>query len=141
MNMRGLFGRLADALVREGKKDSAKRVLDRCFEVLPETAVSYDFFTVPLIESYYKIGETAKANAIAAKLTRNVTDELAYYFSFPDEDLKRMDLTLQEGIFTIQRLSVIVKEAKQDKLATEAETTFKKYYDLYVQKVYQPASQ
>jgi hypothetical protein len=138
MNMRGLFGRLADALIREGKIDSAKKVLDRCFEVMPETVVRYDFFTVPLISAYYRVGETAKANIIAEKLTKNVTEELAYFFSFPDSDLRPMDMSIQEGVFTIQRLSVAVKEAKQEKLATQTEATLKKYYDLYVEKVYQP---
>ncbi len=138
MNMRGLYGRLADALIREGKADSAKKVLDRCFEMMPETVVAYDFFTVPLLGAYYKSGETAKANAIAEKLSKNVTEELAYYFSFPDKDLKPMDMSIQEGVFTMQRLSAVLKEAGQDKLATQAEATLKKYYDLYVAKVYQP---
>ena len=141
MNMRGMFGRLSDALIREGKRDSAKRVIDRCFEVLPETAVSYDFFTVPLIDGYYKVGETAKANALAEKLTKNVTTELAYFFSFPDDELKSMDLNMQEAVFTIQRLNAAAKDAKQNKLAAETEIALKKYYDLYVQKVYQPANQ
>ncbi len=138
MNMRSLYGRLADALVREGKLDSAKKVLDRCFGEMPEIAAGYDFFTVPLISAYYKTGETAKANAIAVKLTRNVTEDLAYFFSFPDKDLKPMDMTIQEGVFTMQRLNAVVKEAGQEKLAAETEATLKKYYDLYVEKVYTP---
>ena len=138
MNMRGLFGRLADALISEGKPDSAKKVLDRCFEMMPETVVGYDFFTVPLIAGYYKSGDVAKANALAAKLDRNVTDDLAYFFSFPDKDLKPMDITIQESVFTIQRLNAVVKDAKQEQLATKTEATLKKYYDLYVEKVYQP---
>ena len=138
MNMRGLFGRLADALIREGKPDAARKVLDRCFEVMPESVVPYDFFTVPLINGYYRAGETARANAIAEKLNKNVTDDLVYFFSFPDSDLKPMDLSIQESVFTMQRLSVAVREAKQEKLASQTEATLKKYYDLYVEKVYQP---
>jgi hypothetical protein len=138
MNMRGLFGRLAETLIREGKIDSAKKVLDRCFEVMPESTVGYDFFTVPLISSYYKTGEIAKANAIAEKLGKNTTEDLAYFFSFPDKDLKPMDMSIQEAVFTIQRLSVAEKEAGQVKLASQTEATLKKYYDLYVEKVYQP---
>jgi hypothetical protein len=141
MNMRGLFGRLADALIREGKMDSARRVIDRCFYVMPETVVGYDFFTVPLIQGYYKIGDNAKANQIAAKLSKNVRDDLAYFFSFPDKELKAMDMSIQEAVYTIQRLSVVAREAKQEKLATETETILKKYYDLYVEKVYQPSNQ
>jgi hypothetical protein len=138
MNLRGLYGRLADALIREGKADSAKKVLDRCFEMMPETVIGYDFFTVPLISGYYKTGETAKANALAAKLSKNITEDLAYFFSFPDKDLKPMDMSIQEAVFTIQRLSMVLTEAKQEKLAAETEATLKKYYDLYVEKVYQP---
>ena len=138
MNMRGLFGRLADALIREGKPDSAKKVLDRCFEVMPETVVPFDFFTVPLIDGYYKSGDIAKANVLAEKLDKNVTTELAYFFSFPDKDLKPMDMSIQEAVFTIQRLNVIVKEANQENLTAKTEATLKKYYDLYVEKVYQP---
>ncbi len=138
MNLRGLFGRLAEALIREGKSDSAKRVVDRCIEVMPDFTVPYDFFTVPLINVYYQAGETAKATAIAEKLGNNVSKDLAYYFSFPDQDLKSMDMSIQESVFTLQRLSVVVRDAGQEKLATQKEEELKKYYDLYVAKVYQP---
>jgi hypothetical protein len=49
-----------------------------------------------------------------------------------------MDMSIQEAVFTMQRLSVAAREANQEKLATETEATLKQYYDLYVEKVYQP---
>ena len=138
MNFRGLYGRLADALISEGKLDSAKKVLDRCFEMMPESVVAYDYFTVPLINGYYRAGETARANVLAEKLYKNVSEDLAYFFSFPDKDLKSMDMSIQEAVFTMQRLGGTLKDAKQDKLQARAEEALKKYYDLYVEKVYQP---
>ncbi|MEI6174441.1 MAG: DUF2723 domain-containing protein [Bacteroidota bacterium] len=141
MNMRSLFGRLADALISEGKKDSARRVLDRCFEIMPETVVPYDFFTVPLISCYYRTGESAKANELAIKLEKSIAADLNYLFSFPEKELKSMDMAIQEDVFTLQRLGMVTHEAKQEKLAADTEATFKKYYDLYVEKVYQPSSQ
>jgi hypothetical protein len=140
MNMRGMFGRLAEALILEGKTDSARQVLDRCFEVLPETAVPYDYFTVGLVEAYYKSGQAEKANVIAGKMLTGLSSELRYYFSFADRDLKDLDLTLQESVYTIQRLSVVLKESGQVKQADEADALFQKYYNLYVQKVYEPAA-
>ncbi|MCK9423012.1 MAG: DUF2723 domain-containing protein [Bacteroidales bacterium] len=137
MNMRTLFGRLSEALILEGKKDSARRVMDRCIEVMPDAVAKYDFFTVPLVEGYYRIGETTRANEIATKLSKYSTEELAYLFSFPDSDLKGMEYSIQEALYSIQRLSIITKEEKQVKLAAETEATFKKYSDLYFQKVYQ----
>lgn len=138
MNMRGLFGRLANALILEGKRDSARKVIDRCFEVMPEHAAAFDFFTVPLIEAYYKVGESPKANKLAALLIKQSSGDLAYMFSFPDKDLKPMDMNLQESLFALQRIGMVVKDAGQEQLAKEAEESMKKYYDLYVQKVYTP---
>ena len=137
MNLRTLFGRLSDALIREGKNDSARRVMDRCIEVMPDRVVKYDFFSVPMIEGYYKIGETTKANDIATKLNKYSTAELAYLFSYPDKDLKPMEYSIQEALYSIQRLSMITREAGQDKLADETEATFNKYSQLYFEKVYQ----
>jgi len=141
MNMRSLFGRLADALISEGKRDSARRVLDRCFEIMPETVVPYDFFTVPLISCYYRTGETAKANELAMILEKRMATDLNYLFSFPEKELKSLDMAIQEDVFTLQRLGMVTHEAKQEKLAADTEATFKKYYDLYVEKVYQPSNQ
>jgi len=138
MNLRNLFGRLSAALLREGKKDQAKKVLDRCLEVMPDSKVRYDFFSVPIAEGYYKIGDKAKADEIAQKLNRYSTEELAHFFSFPDRDLKPMELSMQESLFTLQRLSVITKEAGSEKLAKETEDNLQKYYTLYMEKVYQP---
>ena len=138
-NMRNLFGRLADALITEGKRDSARKVLDRAIEVIPERIAPFDYFTVPLIRDYYRLGETAKANELAERLHKTMTDQLAWYFAFPGQDLKAMDINIQEGVFTLQRLVDIEREAGQDKLGTATEATFRKYYDLYVEKVYQPS--
>jgi hypothetical protein len=138
MNLRNMFGRLAAALVAEGKKDSARRVIDRCLEVMPDSKVRYDFFTVPIAEACYQIGDTARANQIVEKLNRYSDEELAYFFSFPDKDLKAMDLNMQEALFTVQRLTVITKAAAQLKQLTETEATLNKYYNLYLEKVYQP---
>ncbi len=137
MSMRNLFSRLAMALIQEGKTDSAKRVLDRCMEVLPADVLAFDMFVVPIAEGYYQAGETEKANDIAEKLIRTSVEELAYYFSFPDTDLKDLDVNIQQSLFTIQRLTVITQGVKQEKLSKEAETGLEKYYNLYIEKIYQ----
>jgi hypothetical protein len=138
MNLRSLYGRLADALILEGKIDSAKKVLDLCFDKMPEHVVRYDYFTVPLINSLYKTGETDQANKISERLAKTVTEDLAFLFSFPDKDLKEMDMDIQEGVFTMQRLNEVVDAAGQEDLAARTEATLRKYYDLYVEKVYEP---
>ncbi len=138
MNLRNAFGRLSNCLILEGKKDSARRVLDRCMEMMPENSIPMNFFVIPIAEGYYKIGETKKGDQIAERVYTLINDDLSYLFSFPDEDLKNSDLELQQAIMTMQRLSVVTKDNNRESLAQKSEASLEKYYQLYMTKVYQP---
>jgi hypothetical protein len=138
MNFRNSFGRLAGALILEGKKDSALKVLDRCMEVMPDKVIPMNFFITSVIEGYYKLGVINKAAPLAERLYTLVNEDLEYLSSFPDKELKSMDIMLQEDIMTLDKLQSIAKEYKQDKLYEKIEPSFQKYYQLYIDKVYQP---
>ncbi len=138
MNLRNAFGRLANCLILEGKKDSARRVLDRCMEVMPGNSIPMNFFVIPIAEGYYKIEETKKGDQIAESVYTLINDDLAWLFSFPDDDLKDSDLDLQQDIMTMQRLSVVTKNNNREMLAQKSEASLEKYYQLYMTKVYQP---
>jgi hypothetical protein len=137
MNFRNAFGRLAGELIKEGKTDSARKVLDRCMEVMPEKNVPFNFFAVQIIEGYCRIGELQKASGLAERYFSQLEEELAYLFSFPDEDLKLFDLTLQEDLMSMEKLKTMATEYKLDALAKKAEPVFQNYYQQYVNKVYQ----
>jgi hypothetical protein len=138
MNLRNAFGRLANCLILEGKKDSARRVLDRCMEAMPGNTIPMNFFVVPIAEGYYKVGEKEKADQIAEKLYTLINDDLVYLFSFSDDDLKEADLELQQDITTMQRLSMVTKDNNREQLAQKSERSLEKYYNLYMTRVYQP---
>jgi len=138
MNLRNLYGRLAEALIMEGKKDSAIRVLNRCVEEMPDSKAKYDFFMLPVAEAYLAAGDTARGKAIAASIQKTAQEELAYFFSFKTEDLKAMDMQLQESLITLQRLSDLQKIAGNPELSVAAEEAFNKYYNIYLEKVYEP---
>jgi hypothetical protein len=137
MNLRNAFGRLSTILIQQGKKDSARRAMDRCMEMMPGNAIPMNFFVLPIAEGYYKIGETKKGDEITEKLFTLMNDDLAYLFSFPDEDLKEMDLDLQQDLMTMQRLSAVTKENNRSTLAQKSEASMEKYYQMYMSKVYQ----
>jgi hypothetical protein len=80
-NFRNNFASLAEALIEENKKDSAKIVLDKCLELMPNKTIRYDVFTISITESYYKLGEIEKANLITGILSDNVCNDLDYYMS------------------------------------------------------------
>ncbi|MBU0490068.1 MAG: hypothetical protein KKA07_14350 [Bacteroidetes bacterium] len=65
---RNVFHRLASTLISEQKKDSAKIVLDKCMELMPNQTVRYDHFILPIIEDYYALSDFSTGNKIAREL-------------------------------------------------------------------------
>ncbi|MDR0436819.1 MAG: DUF2723 domain-containing protein, partial [Bacteroidales bacterium] len=65
---RAQFAYLAQALIAEGKNDSAVRVLDRGLEVFPHHKINFDVPVVYFVQSYFRTGETEKGLALANQL-------------------------------------------------------------------------
>ena len=95
MNFRNNFSRLADALIREGKFDKAEQVIDRCLEVMPNEAVPFNYFNLPLAEAYYKIGKIEKAREVIGVLTDTYFDEMNYYKSIDEKILSKIQREYQ----------------------------------------------
>ena len=53
MNFRNNFGRLAEQLLREGKRDSSIAVLDKCMEEMPDETVPFNIIMLRIAELYY----------------------------------------------------------------------------------------
>ena len=80
-NFRNNFGRLALELIKENKKDSAKIVLDKCLQILPDTVLPHNIFSLALIDGYVQLGDTIHASSIRNQLMDHVFDDLDYYVS------------------------------------------------------------
>ena len=132
MNFRNMFCILSDALIREGKTDSARKVLDRCLEEMPEKTAPFNFFAVPILEGYYKIGDVEKANKLNERLFHLMEENLSYLFSFPKNDLKSMAMSLQEPLSILQRIQELSHNYKQEGLAKKIDISFQKYYEMFM---------
>jgi hypothetical protein len=78
-NFRYSFATLANALFEEGKADSARRVLDRCIQLTPDERVPYNTSVLPIIQTYFSLGDTVKALEILNKYLKTIDQELIYY--------------------------------------------------------------
>jgi hypothetical protein len=81
-NMRNLFYRLAMKLVEEGDTARAKKVLDKCFEVMPKENVPYDVFVVRLAEAAYAMGDNARGNQLVKDVSDLYADRYAFYSTY-----------------------------------------------------------
>lgn len=72
INTRLIFSRLSINLVKDNKPDSARLVLAKCEELMPDAVLRYDYSVLQMIEAYYQLKDTEKANAMAIKLAYNL---------------------------------------------------------------------
>ncbi|MFO8000820.1 MAG: DUF2723 domain-containing protein [Marinilabilia sp.] len=96
VNIRNNLGRLATAMLDEGKKDSALNVLDRGLEMLPPERIPHNYFSIFLAEGYYRAEVTDKGDEILSDLAKQNFQEIDYFLSLPPvkrnsvmSDLKR----------------------------------------------------
>ncbi|MBN2175909.1 MAG: DUF2723 domain-containing protein [Bacteroidales bacterium] len=131
MNLRSNFYRLADALIAEGKNDSARMVMDRCLEVMPNESVPYNFFVMPIMEGYYEIGDTEKANDVANDLLTVFSEQLDYYFALKGDRAEEFDYEKQQNLAMLQRLIQVTGRYMQQEISDKASEVFDLYYGLY----------
>lgn len=132
-NLRTNFGRLAEQLILEGKKNEAAAVCDRCLDIMPDKSVKFDFFLLPFAEVYYKAGETNKGNKLLEHLYGLYSEDLNYYFSFNPKQIPQFDFEMQQALAILNRVSIVAGENNNQKLAEKARTELENQYEKYVQ--------
>ena len=140
MNVRNSFVRLADGLLDQGKRDSAIAVLDRCNELVPNSKVTYNYFNLLMVESYYRAGHnlvknttldslslevntfpaaTKKANEVAKVMARNCEEELKYYFTLEPRFRALVQDELQRSFYIMQQLSNLTEHYGEKELSED----------------------
>jgi len=90
-NLRLQLSSLAESLIEEGRTDDARKVLDISLENMPERNVPFDRILLPTIEAYYRIGDTEKANHLAARLFTIMEENLTWHLSLDPKFAERLD--------------------------------------------------
>ena len=140
-NFRNNFARLANALLDEGKKDSAIRVLDRCEQIIPDKNVPYNYYVIPVAEAYIKAGRIDKATAVLNRLIDRNSKELDYYFRFDRKYAKSIDSEKRQGLYVANKVKEICEQNKITSLVDKAKKNFDKYARIYVVSNPQPQQQ
>ncbi|MGE5424411.1 MAG: protein O-mannosyl-transferase family [Syntrophothermus sp.] len=138
MNFRMMFGRLSGALIAEGKTDSARKVMDKCLEIMPDNIVPYDYFSLGIAEDYLKTGDRDKALKIINRTGGYLKEDLAYLFSFSKSDYPDMDVSFREDLMSLQKILEIARTNFLQEVSREYEPVFQQYYQGYMDNVYKP---
>lgn len=130
-NYRNLFARLANALVDEGKKDSALTVLDRSMEVLPVKTVPLNYFALQQIEGYYRAENTQKAVEYSTLMFNQSKEYLDFIFYNVGKDkIQGLYNDLELNMAILQELYKLAEKYEKGNHQKQLYTEFEKYISM-----------
>jgi hypothetical protein len=125
-NTRDKFYRLAVAYLAAGDKVKAKAVMDRCFTVMPDKSIPYDYYTPQFIEPLVQVGDRKRALEILEVMSKRAIKALAYYSSHPNGAL--FDREVQTNFMILQQSVMAARTLGMEAKSQELEQAFMKYY-------------
>lgn len=136
MNLRNNFARCADALIQRGDNQRAEELLDKCVLEMPNGQVPYNYFMMPIIELYYKIGKADKAEEIITTMLNRYEEDLDYYLGLKSEYYKRLGQTPQQDISIIYQLGRLAMQYNKDgEVAKSSQEMFKRLEQEFTAKI------
>lgn len=123
-NYRTIFARLANALVDEGKKDSAITVLNRCIEVIPPSNVPFNYLSLSLVEGYYRAGAVDKGISYSKTMLKSSADQMNFILNLSKEQIGRLHNDVQLNMAIIQELYRLANQYEKGSHKKEIEAAF-----------------
>ncbi|WP_343704619.1 DUF2723 domain-containing protein [Chitinophaga sp.] len=119
-SIRNSYTKLSVALTKEGKKDSALKVLDRQDSVflpgnMPYALTSpgnmHNLWSMEVVYAYYIAGNTKRANEISDEITKDLEQQMRYYRGLPP---RLFTNDLQDDAQRAERFILMLKQWKLD---------------------------
>jgi tetratricopeptide (TPR) repeat protein len=102
---RYMFSRLADALIREGKKEKAIEALDTCQRVIPPAIIRYDgYYGLNIAACYYDAGAKDKAIDVYEQMMDYYMTALNWYFRLNSVQFRSVYGTVRENLGYVQHI-------------------------------------
>ncbi|MBQ5914347.1 MAG: DUF2723 domain-containing protein, partial [Alistipes sp.] len=111
------YARVAKQLIREGKDNEAKLLLDKGLELLPSPKIRYtDANTIPFIEAYYSINETKKADELLKAYAETLIEGIEYYLQFDEVMATLVSSQITDRMDSLSELYYLAAYSKRDEL-------------------------
>ena len=121
-------GRLIEALINEGKKDKALKIIDLIVEKLPFEHYQYYSLLDPFVIGYYEVGKKEKARALATKIIGKYTNVLDYYQAQSLEFQETQFYEIARNLSYIKNIVNIFKGAEDVEMQTKFKNIYKQKY-------------
>lgn len=114
--------RITQWMINHGQPDKAKALLELNIKYFPYTKFVPETYDISFVDTYYQVGETAKANALAKQMVRCYEEDLHYYHSYSPQSRENFQEDIKTAFAVLQKLNLIATQYEQVKLAAEIET-------------------
>lgn len=113
--------RLAQALVNKNKNAEAIAVIDRLIQEFPNSKFTFDIYMMPMIDIYYKAGDTIKGNNFVETMADVFGQNLSFYNQVDPKFASYYKEDRDEAMMVIARLYNIARQNNQDQLIKKIE--------------------
>ncbi|RWX03594.1 glycosyltransferase family 117 protein [Flavobacterium cerinum] len=121
------LARLMEALIKEGKKDKAKKVIDLAMTKMPVKYYEYYTLVEPFATGYYELDEKQKARELLDELSKKYQENLTYYEGLSMADRNAINMDIITAIERYRSLLWIMKDSGDTEYYNKAKVIFNKY--------------
>ena len=125
------LSRLMDQLIKEGKNEKAKNVIDLAMTKMPLNKFDYYSLVDPFAEGYYKVGEKAKAQQLLTQLIEKYTANLNYYSQLSATEQVDIATEIITSIERYRGLLEIMKASNDITFYNKSKKTFNTYISVF----------
>lgn len=118
------YMRLAQALVNKGKNIEAIAVADRILKEFPNEKFTFDVFMIPIIDVYYRAGDTVKGNDLLKAIVQVYSERLNFYSQVGSKFEAYYRDDREEAITVIARLYSAAKQYRQTELLKDLDSQY-----------------
>ncbi len=131
INYRSYLSRLMKQLIKEGKTEKAKKVINLAMTKLPVEYFDYYSLVEPFADGYYKTGEKVKAQQLLDKLTQKYRENLNYYGGLKASDQSSIVIPIVTDIERYRSLLKVMKENNDLEFHNKHRATFNTYIKMF----------
>lgn len=117
------FLRLTGQLIADGRKDEAKKAIERSLTTMPDKSIPYDQFSANFIGPLFDLGENKKALEIAETMAHRADEVLTWAKN--NSTTRRRDSNVY--LYIMQVIVQECRDAKQEAAAKKYEAIFQKH--------------
>ncbi|WP_348797618.1 DUF2723 domain-containing protein [Flavobacterium adhaerens] len=125
------LSRLMNQLIKEGKIDKAKKVIELAITKMPLDKFGYYSLVEPFAKGYYDVGEKAKAHALLEKLIAKYQDNLNYYAKLIPSEQSNVTIEIITDIERYRSLLTVMKESNDIAFYNSSKKAFNTYIEIF----------